>query len=218
LGCISCAALHGIHYIFPSPAVTGHTDGKDPISLKKLLRVDAQWSPQKEILGFIVDGENKTVGISDAKANDIVAEIRKILKKKKIQLKRYLRIIGKLRHVALIMPGIKGLFSPMNHALKHDPPVIGLGRLSDVRAALLDLATLVISLAARPTQVKELVPNDDHYVGYCDACATGAGGVWLSGDLHLPPIIWHLEFKPNILSQAVSNKNPRAASQTWIWN
>jgi hypothetical protein len=83
------------------------------------------------------------VGISDAKANDIVAEIRKILKKK-IQLKRYPRIIGgKLRHVALIMPGAKGLFSPINHALRGDPPVIGLGRLSDVRAALLDLATLV---------------------------------------------------------------------------
>jgi hypothetical protein len=161
LGRISRAALHGIHSIFPSPAVTGHTDGKDPISLKKLLRGDAQWSPQREILGFIVDSENKTVGISDAKANNIVAKIRKILKKKKIQLEWYRRIIGKLRHVALIMPGTKGLFSPINHALKGDPPVIGLGRLSDVRAALLDLATLV-SLAARPTHIKELVPNDDH--------------------------------------------------------
>jgi hypothetical protein len=166
----SCVALHGIHSIFPSPAVTGHTDGKDPISLKKLLRGNTQWSPQKEILRFIVDGENKTVGISDAKANNIVAKSRKILKKKKIQLKRYRRIIGKLRHVALIMPGTKGLFSPISHALKGNPPVIGLGPLRDVRAALLNLATLVISLAARPTHVKELVPNDDHYVGYCDAC------------------------------------------------
>jgi hypothetical protein len=34
LGRISRAALHAIHSIFPSPAVTGHTDDKDPISFK----------------------------------------------------------------------------------------------------------------------------------------------------------------------------------------
>jgi hypothetical protein len=72
LGRISRAALHGIHSIFPPPAITGHTNGKDPISYKKLLRGDAQWHPQKEILSFIVDGETKTVKISEAKATDIV--------------------------------------------------------------------------------------------------------------------------------------------------
>jgi RNase P subunit RPR2 len=85
----------------------GHTGGKDPISLKKLRRGDARWHHEKEILGFLVNGETKTVRISDAKATDIVSELRRILKKKHVQLKRYRRIVGKLCHVALIMPSTR---------------------------------------------------------------------------------------------------------------
>jgi hypothetical protein len=209
LGRISRAALHGIHSVFPSPEVTGHVGGKDPVSLKKLERGDARWHHEKEILGFLVNGQTKTVQISDAKATDIVTEIRRILKKKHVQLKRYRQIVGKLRHVALILPGIRGLFSPINRALRGEPQVIGLGKTSEVRAAFLDLAHMVANLATRPTHVKELVPGDDHYTGYCDACAAGAGGVWLGGDVNLRPIVWRVQFSYSITSQVVSDANPR---------
>jgi hypothetical protein len=209
LGRITRAALHGIHSVFPPPSVTGHTGGKDPISLKKLQRGDARWHHEKEILGFLVNGQTKTVRISDAKATDIVSELRRILKKKHVQLKRYRRIVGKLRHVALIMPSTKGLFSPINKALQGEPAVIGLGKISEVRAAFLDLAHMVADLATRPTHVKELVPGDDHYTGYCDACAAGAGGVWLSGDLNLRPIVWRVQFSTYITHQVISDSNPR---------
>jgi hypothetical protein len=42
--------------------------------------------------------------------------------------------------MGLIMPGIKGLFSPINKALQGEPQVIGLGKTINVRAAFLDLA------------------------------------------------------------------------------
>jgi hypothetical protein len=209
LGRMTRGILHGIHSVFPSPAVTGHTKGKDPISVKKLQRGDGQWHHEKELLGFIVDGDAKTVRISEAKSTDIVHEIRRILKKKRVQLKRYRRIVGKLRHVALIMPSTKGMFSPINKALRGEPAFIGLGKDSEVRAALLDLAVLVSDLSKRPTHVKELVPGDDHYAGYCDACATGAGGVWMSGEAGLRPIVWRVHFDLAISSQVVSDNNPR---------
>jgi hypothetical protein len=209
LGRMTRGILHGIHSVFPAPAVTGHVGGKDPISLKKLQRGDGQWHHEKELLGFVVNGDTKTVRISEAKSSDIIQEIRRILKKKKVQLKRYRRIVGKLRHVALIMPSTKGLFSPINKALTGEPACIGLGKDSEVRAALLDLAVLVGSLSTRATHVKELVPGSDHYVGYCDACATGAGGIWMSGEAGLRPIVWRIHFAHAILSQVVSDKNPR---------
>jgi hypothetical protein len=200
--------------------ITGHKDGKDPISWKKLLHDNTQWHHQKEILGFIVDGASKAVSISRTKAMEIVSEIQTILKKKKVQLKCYRRIISKLHRMVLIMSGTKGLFSrPINHTLKGELPMIRLGCKSDVRAALLVLATLVTSLAKQPTHIKELVvPNDDHCVGYCDTCAKGAGGIWMSRDLYLPPIVWRVEFGPNISSQVVSRKTCGAALPTWIWN
>lgn len=95
--------------------------------------------------------------------------------KKKVALRRFRQIVGKLRQVALILPGIKGLFSPLNRALKGEPPSIGLGCQSEVRAAFLDFDKLVGDLAVQPTHVRELVHGADAYVGYCDAAAEGAG-------------------------------------------
>jgi hypothetical protein len=54
-------------------SVTGHTGGKDPISLKKLQCGDAQWNPNKEIQGFLVDGEVKRVQISNSRAHNILS-------------------------------------------------------------------------------------------------------------------------------------------------
>ena len=58
---ISRAALHSIHATFPAPEVSGHTGGKDSISLKKLEKGDARWATSKELLGFLVDGDRRTV-------------------------------------------------------------------------------------------------------------------------------------------------------------
>ena len=70
--------------------------------------------------------------------------------------------MGNLRHVTIIFPGKKGLFSPINKALKGDPIIIGLGKRSEVRAALFDLDAMVIYLSDWPTHVKYMIPNDDH--------------------------------------------------------
>jgi hypothetical protein len=68
---------------------------------------------------------------------------------------------------------------------------------------------MVATLAHRPTHVQELVPGDDHYTGYCDACAAGAGGVWISGDLDLRPLVWRVPFSASITIQVISDSNPR---------
>ena len=68
---------------------------------------------------------------------------------------------------------------------------------------------MVTSLAARPTHVKELIPKDDHYYGYCDTCKTVAGGVWISGTRQLHPFVWRLEFYNDMESEVVSDHNPQ---------
>jgi hypothetical protein len=200
---------HGIFVYVDDFIGAAVEDKKDPVLLKKLERGDAWWYHERAILGFLVNGQTKTVQILDAKATNIVMEIRPILKKKHVQIKRYCQIMGKLRHVALILPGIRGLFFHINKALKGEPQVIGLGKTSNVQAAFLDLAHMVAHLATRPTHVKELVPGDDHYTGYCDACAASAGGVWLGGNVNLRPIVWRAQFSESITSQVVSKANPR---------
>jgi hypothetical protein len=96
LGRITRAALHSIHAVFPSPEITGHIGGKDPISLKKLEQGDARWHHTKDIIGFLGNGETKTVRISEAKTTDIVTGNQRILKRKHVQIKRYQKIVAKL--------------------------------------------------------------------------------------------------------------------------
>jgi hypothetical protein len=108
------------------------------------------------------------------------------------------------------MPSTKGMFLPINKALKKKPTCIGLGNDSEISAALLDLAVLVGNLSTQATQVKQLVPDVHHCIGYCDTCTTVAGGIWMSGEAaSLRPIVWQVNFPHAISSQVVLDKNPR---------
>jgi len=62
----SRALMHGIHSVFPPPAVTGHS-GKEPISGKKLLESKGLWEIRKEILGWMMDGVTRWIELSKKK-------------------------------------------------------------------------------------------------------------------------------------------------------
>jgi hypothetical protein len=101
-----------------------------------------------------------------------------------------------------------GFFTPINAAMKGSPKKIVLGANSEVRASLEDLCTLLRILASRPTHVKELVPDMPHYVGYHDAAAEGAGGVWFSLVDNMSPTVWRTTFPWDIAAEVVSDDNP----------
>jgi hypothetical protein len=92
--------------------------------------------------------------------------------------------------------------------MKGDPKVIGLGKSSEVRAALFDLGSLLKILSTRPTHVCELVIRMPHYVGYHDAAAEGAGRVWFSLVHDMPPCVWRLPFPSDIATDVVSLERP----------
>ncbi|MHA7856388.1 hypothetical protein [Marinobacter shengliensis] len=75
LGAINKVTMHNIHAFFPPPAVSGHTQGKDPISQKKLAKGDAGWDTAKAILGFQLDGNSRTVWLPPAKAHALLTEL-----------------------------------------------------------------------------------------------------------------------------------------------
>jgi hypothetical protein len=70
------------------------------------------------------------------------------------------------------------------------PSLIGLGRESEVCAALLDLNTIIKLVATCPTHVYELLEQPLLFVGMVGTSSTGVGGIWL---LPLAPytVYWH---------------------------
>ena len=89
--------------------------------------------------------------------------------------------------------------TPLNMALKGLPAYIGLGEASEVREALGDWLQLIKDLAKRPTHINEIVSRRVDFYGYCDACNTGAGGVWLPLEGDCDPFIWRVQWPPDIV-------------------
>jgi hypothetical protein len=202
------ATLHAIHSVFPSPAATGTPDAKDPISEKKMLKGDGRWDTRKEILGYLLDGVARTVQLPPDRADDLLKEVRSILKKQRVPLKRFRSIAGRLQHAARILPLARAFFTPINKALRGLPSFVGLSRHGEVRHALIDIAAVIRDLASRPTHVSELVQGPLAHIGYCDASAFGAGGVWFGGVTKMEPFVWRVEWPPDITNSVVSDKNP----------
>jgi hypothetical protein len=200
------AALLGIHSIFPPTEVTGHKGGKDPISQKKLDKGDATMAATKEILGFLVEGEQRTVQLPATKATTICEEMKKLLKRKNIPFKRLEKIVGKLIHACTILPTSKALLTPLYRSMAARPSIIGLGKDSEVRAALMDLRAMIQSIATRPTHVYELVERRPSFIGMVDASSTGVGGIWLLPNW--PPIVYRQQWPDHI------NKRYREAKIT----
>ena len=168
---IGRVALHTIHSLFPPPDRSGHVDGKDPISLRKLEASNVRWAQSKESLGFVFDGQSGTVHLTQRKALGITEVITRLLKKTQDQVPKFRSVVGKMRHVATILLSSRSRFTPVNRALCGHPSTISLSASGEVRVALLDLR-LVTTLAARPKHVREILPaHDPDYIGYCDASA-----------------------------------------------
>jgi hypothetical protein len=202
------ATLHGIHSVFPTPAATGTPDAKDPISEKKLAKGDARWDTRKEILGYWLNGIDRTIQLPPNRAALLLKEVKAILKKKRLPLKRFRSIAGRLQHAARILPAAKAFFTPLNNALKGAPAFVGLPRHGEIRNALLDFASVIRDLASRPTHVNELVQTPLDYTGYCDASAFGAGGVWFGAAQRLNPIVWRVQWPKDVTNAVISTTNP----------
>jgi hypothetical protein len=204
---LSRAILHAIHSVFPPPEVTGHA-GEDPVSIKKLKQGDGLWATRKELLGWVFDGAKRCIELPADKVERITAELHSLTRRTQVRRKEFESIRGRLRHACIGIPAGKGLMGPIDAALRGEQRWIRIKSNAPVRDALSDFGTLIKILGQRPTHCRELVVDIPGYVGYCDASKLGAGGVWLSGNLQLSPIVWRIQWPPDIQANVVSFQNP----------
>ena len=69
---VANTVMHGIHNVFPPDAA----DNNDPISLKKLKKLEAMWALTKEILGFEFDEAKKTMWLSSEKWDTLLTILK----------------------------------------------------------------------------------------------------------------------------------------------
>ena len=205
----SRALLHAIHEIFPPPEVTGHA-GENPISQQKLVEEqEGVWAIRKEILGWIFDGLQRTMELPTEKVDKLRRAINNLLRHKHCDIKEFQSIVGKLQHAAMGIPAGQSLLAPLFKALQaaghHERSQVTIHAGSSQAEALRDFRTLLTVMSRRPTHCRELISGMPAYIGFCDACKYGAGGVWFSGSQPLHPIVWRVKWPDDIVNNFVDN-------------
>ena len=204
----SRALLHAIHSIFPASPNPDTNPDDEPVSLKKLHEGEGVWAFRKEILGWIFDGIHRTIELPPGKLQKIRDLAKKVLRRQHCSITEFQSLVGKLQHACLAIPNGKGILSPLYKLMGTKGRSVQLPKGSDAHTALRDLLTIMKLVANRPTHCSQLVPGWPHYVGYCDACRWGAGGVWLSGKDGLHPVVWRLRWPADISARFKSSSNP----------
>lgn len=143
---LSCAAL-GNPFHLPLPLVTRHSSG-DSVSWKKLDQGEGLWEVCKEILGWMFDGARRCLELPPKKVEAILGELCVMSHLQSVPIKRFKKLMGKLRHAAIGILGVHGLFSPLNQALQNRPRWINLGRSREVYQALQDFQVLLRAVSA----------------------------------------------------------------------
>ena len=179
--------LDAIDQVFRPPDAEDSPFRREPSSVKKMLQGDASWSTCKVVLGWLIDTTAMTISLPPRRLLRLAEILNDIpLTQKRISVKRWHRILGELRSMAIAIPGARGLFSHMQEALRHRDPRHHLNLRKGVHDALQDFRLLHDDLERRPTRLYELVPLPSTLAGAHDASGKGAGGVWLPSDSAVP--------------------------------
>jgi hypothetical protein len=198
---VTRALLHAIHDIFPPPALTGSTM-EDPISHKKLL-IDGIWATTKEILGWYINGKDRTISITTSKATTLLTALTTVHHARRIQVRTLETLHGKLQWLSDAIPTGKPLLGELSSYLHRCPlqPWKFVPVPPHIRVFCTDWIKLVKLLTQRPTHVRELVPTKPNYQGFCDASSTwGAGGVWFGASSPLQPVVWFVRWPEAIIN------------------
>jgi hypothetical protein len=184
---------------------------QEPISVKKLLKGDGSWQSRKTILGWIIDSIQHTLELPHRRMLRLVGILDELPRSKsRIATKRWHQILGELRSMVLAVPGLRGLFSLLQEALRHETHK-RIRITTHMHDFLDDMRWIVQDLHNRPTRLRELVDTPVAAIGASDAAAPGMGGVIFAQDRStgkLSPLLWRAPFPEDVQLDIVSSKNP----------
>ena len=203
--------FESIDAIFRPLSPEDPTTRQEPTSVKKLLKGDGSWQTRKTLLGWIVDSIRHTLELPTRRMLRLVAILEELPRSKtRIATKRWHQILGELRSMVLAVPGLRGLFSLLQEALRHETRK-RIRLTPHMHDFLDDIRWLVRDLQSRPTRLREIVDTPIAAIGATDAAAPGMGGVIFVEEQStgkLNPLLWRAPFPQDVQHDIVSTKNP----------
>ena len=206
--------LHAIDDVF-RPLKPNEGRRAEPVSIKKLRKGDCSWSTCKMILGWMLNTIDMTITLPEHRVERLAQILASIpITQKRTSVDKWHKVLGELRSMSIAMPGSRGLFSHLQHALT----TLKGKRLNlhkGVHQAIQDFKWLHRNIASRPTRLQELVPTLPTVTGDHDASGKGAGGILIPATHAIPrkpyrckPVVWGCEWPEDITNSLVSFSNP----------
>jgi hypothetical protein len=221
------AVMMGIHDVFPP----GENDSNNPISERKLIKDEGQYSTQKTLLGFNFGGSAQTMWLESAKREKLLTILKSWIQvgtrgTAGISFKGFKSVVAKLWHAFVCIPAGVGLLSPCNQILKLHPSFVYLHKNCKVLIAIKGCQSLLRKSTVAPTQCRELTCGWPDYIGIVDASSYGVGGV-VFGELSVcTPIVFRWQWPEDIhksiktfQNQAgtISNSDLEMAGLLMLW-
>ena len=187
--------------------------------LKKIRSGGCTWSTFQVLLGWLIDTFNMTMFLHPYWENpfkDILVGI--LHSQKRFGVDKWHRVLGGIRSMDIALPGVRGLFSHMQEAIRHvevERVVLTRG----VHQDLSDFRWLAEDLSRHPTRLYGLVLLQPTVDGYHEASRYICGGLVLPVPNAIPsnpqlqpssaatsmepsgahPIVWRVHFPVDIL-------------------
>ena len=193
--------MHGVHDVFPEDKV----DEDNPLSFKKLKKLEGQYDVQKELLGFDMDGVEHTMILGVGKLELILFTLHRWIRFCRrgrsgsgIPFTEFHSLVSKCRHAFLALPAGKGPMTEANCILGKEPPVVYLQRSKALEMCMDDARRLLKESGKAPTPCKELVMGEPGYVGIKDASVHGVGGIVVGHNKACTPVVFRMEWPQDI--------------------
>jgi hypothetical protein len=186
---------------------------QEPASIKKMKKGDTSWATRKVVLGWIIDTVCLTIELPAHRLTRLFDLLHSIPpQQRRISTKKWQKLVGELRSMVLAIPGGKGLFRILQHALKvRSEGGTRLRLTTEVHTILKDFGDLASDLGERPTRIAELIPSAiPATMGAQDAAGPAMGGVHFVPlpDGSIQPMLWRSPFPLEVQHRLVSFDNP----------
>ncbi len=185
--------------------------------MKKLLKGDCLWGTIKNVLGWVIDTVSMTIHLPQHRAERLAAILASIpITQKRMSVKKWHKVLGKLRLMAIALPGARHLFSHMQYALSNKLKTrVTLSR--GAHDALEDFRWILKDLKRRPTRIAELVPllvaAEGHPMRQArepEECGSQLRAKHLAPreGYKNQPVLCRLKWPQRIIDQLLTMKNP----------
>jgi hypothetical protein len=122
---VSTGTMTGIHDVFPA----NDNNCNDPISEKKLKQLDGEYLTTKTILGFDLDGVNKTLWLKEAKRAHLLTVLDGWIRLSRsgttgVLFEEFKTVVAKICHAFTAILAGWGLLTPCNKILQKKPSLV----------------------------------------------------------------------------------------------